>query len=196
MAGWEVVNHLNYGALLINVPAPTGRKQLVMNTVGQTWSLFTGWDADTIAAFNGTLCFASKEGIFLAWTGNTDSGNPIIVQAETAYMTMGSSGRSKHVKLIKPNFALSAPVTTALTINTEFSASGIPSVSPSTGHAAMWDKAYWDQDNWDAIFVDQKWRQVNSRPGSYISIRLRIELPDISLTWNAVDCIVEVGDLL
>jgi hypothetical protein len=202
--GWELTNHESEGALLINVPQGTssGRSplscQLVLNTVSAGWSMFSGWNPTTIASFGGKLFFASANKVYRGWYGQSDAGAVINCRAKTAFMSLQSRGRNKQISLVKPNFTVSSLVSFKLGIDTDFSADNFATSDSafSSGTPAYWDNAYWDTATWDIESVQAKWRTVASRPGGYISFRLALQVKDISLTWNAVDCIVTIGGLL
>jgi hypothetical protein len=205
-SGWELTYHISEGALFINVPQgiSSGRSnlssQLVLNTVSSGWCLFSGWNPTTIRSFGGHLYYANGNKIYRAWYGQSDAGAVINCRAKTAFMYLGSKGKNKNVSLVKPNFTVSSLVSFKLGIDTDFSADNYATSSSfssfSSGTPTYWDNAYWDTATWDIESVQAKWRTVSSKPGGYISFRLALQLKDISLTWNAVDCIVTLGGLL
>ena len=203
-SGWELAYHVSEGALLINVPQgiSSGRQnlssQIVLNTVSAGWCLFSGWNPTTIASFGGHLYYASGNKIYRAWYGQNDAGQVINCRAKTAFMYLGAKGKNKNISLVKPNFTVSSLVSFKLGIDTDFSAGNYATSTSSfaSGTPAYWDNAYWDTATWDIESVQAKWRTVSSTPGGYISFRLALQVKDISLTWNAVDCIVTVGGLL
>lgn len=203
-SGWELAYHVSEGALFINIPQGTssGRlnlsSQMVLNTVSAGWALFSGWNLTTISSFGGKLVFASGNKVYVGWHGQNDAGTVINCRAKTAFMALSARGRNKRVSLVKPNFSVSSLVTFKLGIDTDFSADNYLTSTSSfaSGTPAYWDNAYWDTATWDIESVQAKWRTVSSKPGGYISFRLALQVKDISLTWNAVDCIVTVGGLL
>ena len=204
-AGWEMVNAATDGLLLINVPQGTYlprktlSKQLVLNTATGSWCTFSGWNPTTITGFGGNVYYASANKVYRALYGQDDAGAVINIRAKTAFMSFGGRGYVVRTALIRVNFTTSSPISFKLGLDTDFEADNYATsysaqtVTPKS--PAMWDVAKWDEAYWD-IQVNSTWKTVNSTPGGVTALRFSAQVKGISLTWNAVDCIVTVGGML
>lgn len=202
--GWEMANNSTEGLLFINVPqgdyawrSPLA-KQLVLNTANGGWCAFSGWNPTTITSFGGKFYFASRNRVYRGCYGTSDAGSVINIRAKTAFSPMRGGGNSVRVSLIRLNFTASGQFAYKLGLDTEFADGYSYSFIGATVSAkvpAIWDVSKWDEDYWDIVYSNS-WKTVNSTPGGVTAIRFAAQVKGLTLTWNAVDCIVTVGGLL
>ena len=204
-SGWEMTNASTEGLLFINVPQGTYlprkalSKQLVLSTATGGWCTFSGWNPTTITSFGGKMYFASGNKVYRGLYGQDDDGSVINIRAKTAFMAFGGRGYVVRTALVRVNFTTSSPISFKLGLDTDFEADNYATsfssqtVTPKT--PALWDVEKWDENYWD-VTVTSTWKTVNSSPGGVTSLRFSAQVKGISLTWNAVDCIVTVGGML
>ena len=203
--GWEMANASTEGLLFINVPQGVYAarkvlsKQLVLSTANGGWCTFSGWNPTTITSFGGKMYYANRNKIYRGLYGQDDDGAPINIRGKTAFMAFSGRGYNVRTALVRANFTTSAPISFKLGLDTDFETNNYATsffdegVNPKI--PALWDIAKWDENYWD-IAIPSTWKTVNSRPGGVTSLRFSAQVKGITLTWNAVDCIVTVGGML
>lgn len=197
--GWQMLRYSPQDILILNVPNATQENtvQMVMNTLTGAWSKFTSMGANCFAEFNGNLFYGTNAKVVQALTGQSDFGNNITATAKTAFNYFGYGMRSKHVKLLRPNFYLSKKtlINFALSVNFQIN-EPITQTTTSPNGVSLFDQSSWDQSYWaDADFTDDQWRTVTQKMGYCISTLLQINDKDLSFKWNSTDYLLGIGSL-
>jgi len=197
--GWELQLYPIGNKLIVNVPQTenSSQYQYVMNTITNSWTKFTGWNAATFEFFNDGLYFGGNQVVAQCDTGNSDNGAAINVDGKTAFNYLGARGRIKQVKMARPTFLADAPFLPSLELNVDYS-DNLPQ-SPAnfislTNNA--WDTSPWDVTQWGgAQQVIKKWQTVNG-VGTAISLRVRAATTGINVSWQSNDFAYELGGVL
>jgi hypothetical protein len=196
--GWETTVYLGQSALIVNVPNAEGgtHQQYVMNTITKSWCQFSGWDAECFIVFNGELyfCKSTTFGTAKAWTGQADFGANIVVDVKQAFNYFGSDDQ-KLLKLVRPIFNLTGPVSFLLGADPDFNDSQPTGLATYTvGAAALWDTAIWDIDVWSTDFILQKdWKTPAVMPGFCFALLLRVSTNQVGIQWPSTDFVFERG---
>jgi hypothetical protein len=201
--GWQATLFPEASMLLVNVPI--GRNdglnivyayQFVMNTQTGAWARFTNQHAEAWCVHNGELYFACHNKVAKAWTGAEDNGTIIDAKVKLAFQALIASA-TKRVTMFRPNMTANADVTLTFAIDVDYKDD--PNIGSSSGLALggdRWDAGVWDSARWVGTVTILKWRTVSHSPGGTLSLRLHLETKGVSLTWSAVDFIVEGCGLL
>lgn len=184
--------------LLINVPL--GRQlswQFVMNTTTGAWCRFVDWNAEAWCYHDGGIYFAVRENVRKAWEGHQDGNAAITARAKTAFQYVGGRGRIKRITLLRPIFTASAALKASLALDTDFRAGRSNTQSTSFAqNISFWDQALWDQAYWSNDLTVAQWRTVAHAPGKAFSLRMRLSLKNVAVTWSVTDFIATSGGLM
>lgn len=200
--GWQTVIFPEEDALVVNVPvvykasAPyvSYSYQFVMNLTTKAWTRFLGWDAQVLATVNGQLYGANKNKVYRLWVGDSDDGKAIDARVKTAFFYPKGRSRTSQVTLLRHILNTSSDLNIMLGVDTDYENSSFGTSFVSIGYGgALWDSARWDEARWSRSDVDRRWRTVSHEPGKAISLRLRVILKEVSMSWNATDMIVKKG---
>lgn len=190
--GWQMLTHNHHNLLIVNVPVSLDSfsYQFVMNTITKAWCRFIGWNATCWAEFNGLIYFAGGTTVYQAWTGTTDSGEPIQASVMQAYSYLGSR-QQKNVVLARPNFGLSGSAQISLALDTDFktfNGETIFTYAPAPD-GAIWDVDLWDTGIWDSgsSTFEPKWTTVPGDLGYLHSFRLQISTSSGNFVWTSTD---------
>lgn len=197
--GWTGEVFAGENILLVNVPTSEGysSKQLVMNTITNSWALFTGWNAFCWEVWQEEIYFGGNGFVAKALTGNSDFGANITARAKTAFNYFGSPV-GKHFKLFRPIFRTSGGVSVDLGVDVDFEdidTSGAVSISSPLDF--YWDSALWDSALWGADYSTRKeWRTVFNKEGFCAALRLRVAAKDVRVGWSSTDFVYQKGGVL
>lgn len=196
--GWQAVVFPEASMLLVNVPIVydsvlniTYSYQLVMNTSTGAWARFLNQHAECWCWHNNKLFFANHNKVCQAWVGESDNEGLVDARVKTAFNSL-TRAANKRINLIRPLMTATANVTLQLGIDTDFNDEPIAN-STATYAAAIskWDEAKWDTAKWAANFYLSNWQSVSHHPGNAVSLRLRLAIKNVTLTWNATDLLYE-----
>jgi hypothetical protein len=200
--GWQPIVFPEATMLLVNVPvlyktsAPYAiySYQFVMNTQTNAWSRFLGWDASVLATVDGKLYGASKNKVYQLWTGASDDGAAIQARVKTAFFYPKGRERISQISLLRHILSASGPIKLMVGVDTDYEEGTYSTNQVSIGYGgAEWDTARWDEAYWSLNDISATWRTVSHDPGKAVSLRLRVNLKDVNMAWNATDFILLKG---
>lgn len=196
--GWQAVVFPEASMLLVNIPVVFDAAlniaysyQLAMNTSTGAWSRFLNQHAECWCWHANKLYFANHNQVNRAWVGEDDNGGLIDARVKTAFDPL-TQAANKRITLIRPLMIATANIAVQLGIDTDFNdASTVSSTATYAAALGKWDTAKWDEAKWAANFYLSDWRSVSHRPGSAVSLRLRLAVKNVTLTWNATALLCE-----
>lgn len=198
--GWEICYYPRRNWLIVNVPTSTTvAVQHVMNSETGAWCRFTEFNSLCWGLYNDDLYFGRSDGtVWLADTGTSDGGAPIIAQGQPAWNYLGSARNSKRATGIKPVLRSSGG-TVGYTINVGFDFVEVllsTSISPGDNTGSLWDVSPWDTTPWgDDFQISDKWSSVAS-DGYAISCKLKVSTVSQTIEWLSTTYLVENGGVL
>lgn len=199
--GWQSFIYKEANFLLVNIPAQTDTisYQYVMNTITKSWCRFLGWNASCFATLGGKLYFGGGKQVFQAWTGTSDSGNPITAVCAQAYNALGNQ-RQKHVQMARPNFAISQSAVITMAFDADYKAFGGQTslLYNSLVGTTVWDASLWNVAIWDPGLqpVAPKWTTIPCDLGYKHSFRLQITTSTAGFQWNSINLAMQTAGIL
>lgn len=192
--GWQVVLYPIGNKLIVNVPAPTGIYQYVMNTVNGAWCRFTGWSANCWELMGDQLMFGGAGGVYQADTGLTDNGSSIAVVAIQAPQYFGTT-QQKQFTMARPILYSNAVIRPAFQINCDFDLA-VPSLTSSTSFTKFtpWGAA-WGAAWSSPSLIRKDWQNVYGI-GFAGSPALAFSAKNAIVNWQSTDVCFINGDPL
>jgi hypothetical protein len=198
--GWELLFYPEANMLMLNVPIDEGmnQEQYAMNTVTGAWGgPFNGIEANCWCIFGGEPYFGSDGYVGKFWDSLSDNGNNIEFEAQQAYTYLGTRGRLKQVKSVRPYILAGGNFSVVMGVNVDFSQSQITgSISFSAPTYGIWDTGLWDFGIWGAdlnSYAD--WQTVNAI-GTAVSLRIKGQVKNIEFRYAAADVVYENGGVI
>lgn len=148
--GWQLTLYPEATMLVLNVPNTLGQQQFVMNTYTKAWCLFTGWEANCFAEFNGGLYFGGSEIVDRAWTTGADHGVGIRGDMVQAFNYFGDRANLKYMTMMRPTMSWDFPPDTMrIGVNMDFDISDPQSeITLVASSGSVWDTGKWDSAKW------------------------------------------------
>ena len=176
--GWEAILFPMQTLLIMNIPTSENVAQIqyVMNTITNTWSSFSGWNANCFALYNQSLYFGDNLGnVNIAYIGRLDGTNSIVATSQSAFNFFETPGRNKHLSFVKPYLVSDGVITPSLGVAIDFGtavvSSPVTAVSPT---GAAWDAGTWDSSTWGGgNKVLANWQSVQAL-GTALSLILSV----------------------
>jgi hypothetical protein len=192
-AGWQMLLHKAVNLLIINVPVSPDvlSYQFVMNTITKKWCRFTAWNASCWAELGGEIYFGGALTVCKAWSGDTDSGSPIVGTCVQAYANYGMNGQ-KNITLVRPNFSISGTVSISLSFDADYNtfsgSSSDLSYAPATS-SSIWDTSLWDSAIWggSVSVFPSTWLTIPGNLGKVHSLRMQITASTGGFSWISTD---------
>lgn len=198
--GWELLYYPEANMLMLNIPVDEGgnQEQYAMNTVTGAWGgPFQGINANCWCIFGGEPYFGSETYVGKFWDSLSDNGTNIAFEAQQAYTYLGSRGRLKQVKSVRPYILAGGDFSVVMGVNVDFSQNEVTgSISFSAPTYGIWDTALWDSGIWGAnlnSYAD--WQTVNA-VGTAVSLRIKGQVKDIEFRYAASDVVYENGGVI
>lgn len=197
--GWSASVFPTENMLLLNVPTATDQqaRQVLMNTITNAWTEFSGWDALCWVVWKSGIYFGGTTFVARALVGESDFGAEITAVVKQAHNYLGST-QIKQVTLLRPILTVSGGVLLGLGIDSDFELgtaygfSGADLITPGT-----WDVGLWDEATWAADPRAQKdWLTVFSTPGFSAALRLRVSTMSATVSWSSTDFGFKKGGIL
>lgn len=197
--GWDLMYYPEANMLLVNIPAGTNsQQQYAMNTVTGNWGgPFSSLKAVCWALFDGQPYFGSDGYIGRFWDSLDDDGSNIAFNIQQSYSYLGSKGRLKKIKSVRPAILSDGTPSVLMGINVDYEQREIfGSITFSAPSYALWDSGVWDLGLWGgALSLYNDWQTVNAI-GTSISIRMKGEVSAIQFRYAAVDVLYENGGVI
>ena len=198
-SGWEALVIPFENMVLVNVPTVEGysSNQLVMNTITQSWALFTGWNAFCWEVWQGQVFFGGDGIVAKALYGNEDFSANITGKVRTAFDYFGSQ-KIKHIKMFRPVLSADGNFSADFGIDVDFedidrtTTLAVASAATFEWDSALWDSALWAGDQ----SVQRQWRTVAAKEGFCLSLRLRVAAKGVIVRWNSTDFLYQRGGVL
>lgn len=198
--GWSLHVHTPMNLLIINVPVVVGTQyhQYAMNMVTGAWTKLTGWVSPCFATVNNTLYFGTADAVATGFTGVSDFGSDIVAVCRQAYNYLGTRGKSKHVKLIRPFLWSDSSISVGVGLTTDFANTDNTALIPlSVPSGGAWGTAVWGTASWGGgETLSKAWRSIAAPVGYCVAVNLRVSTNAASVRWSATDFIYAVGGQL
>lgn len=197
--GWQLCYFAPENMLFLNVPIQEGtaQQQYVMNTISQSWTRFTGWEANCFELFNDMPYFGGNGYVGKAWNGLNDNGANISGICIQAFSSFGAPGNLKRWTMTRPIFRTNGSPAVFQTMNVDFNLNPVSSTltfAPTSSGA--WDVAIWDNATWGAEFnIVQNWQGI-SGVGYYGAPQMQVAAQGIDVRWVSTDIVYETGAIL
>jgi len=197
--GWSLLYYAPENMLILNVPIGEGggQEQYVMNTISQSWTRFTGWNANCWALYGDSPYFGGNGYVGRAWDGNSDDGSNIQAVCIQAFSKFGNAGKLKRWTMAKPIFRANGNPSVGMSMNVDFDlTNSTNSLSFTPSSSGLWDVGMWDNSTWGGDFIIvQNW-QTFSGIGYYGAPQLNIASQGVDVRWVSTDIVYEVGAIL
>ena len=197
LKGWQVLFHPTGAKLIVNVPTTEDlvSYQYVMNTQTGAWAKYTAWNAFNFEVAKDTLYMGGNGVTVKADSGSTDGIDPIAFDARQAYNYLGSRGRLKHVKMMRPILGLDQSINLAIGVDTDYAANfNSTSRTVTGGGTDVWG-GIWDTTWSGSVEVSSKWYGIIG-DGHAIAPHIKGSTSGTVLSWSATDLIYESGGVL
>lgn len=197
---WRIMQYNKAKMLLVQAPINSTKAEFhVRNINTGAWSRFRLPKALSWCVNGGNAYMGSRDGkIHRFWTGGTDDGQAIALEAETAWNYLGDAGNTKTLKMLKFNASSIFFPIIYVTVNVDFKKSTrstyIPQPTQST--PAYWDEAEWDQAYWSYGDRTQELWHDHVADGGAFSLKVRTLNATYGLSWNSVMYVYTKGGLL
>lgn len=195
--GWKAIFYPAKSAVIVNIPtAEDGlHYQYVMNTISGAWCRFIGWDAEDFAVFNGELYYCQGTSVIKAWAGASDQGSNIEAYAKTSFSYFRKRGQQKFFKMFRPVLSVNGSINFLIDLDIDFQDKEIiGTASYSVGSAGSWDASNWDETLWrGGLEIVKSWFTPSAWPGYCAAGKIKITTNRLTVQWNSVDYVYEVG---
>lgn len=194
--GWQVILHPIGNKLIVNVPAPSGTYQYVMNTITGAWCRFTGWAANCFELFGDRLMFGGNGYVAWADQGNIDDTSAIPFDIKPAFSYFGSRINKKFT-MVRPLMQVDGKLNLQIDLNTDFQ-DRAPMSSPalSQGAVATWNTSPWDTTSWQSgTRLRADWQSVLGI-GYAATLRMRGSTKNQTVILQSTDFVYERGGIL
>lgn len=196
--GWQMVTYPAQNMLLINVPFSGGNYQFAMNTITGAFAKFTGWEAQCWETQDASLYFGGTGIVGLAWSSNTDAGNPIVADTLQAFNYFGTGTQTKKPTMLRPIFYSDGVPAVSIGVNFDYDQLSQPTGTLNfTAPSGMtWGSMTWGSMTWGGTLVVNKNWQFASGLGYSMAIRVRVSNNNAELRWASTDWVFERGGVL
>lgn len=199
--GWSMAFFPQGNQLFLNVPIQEAgeHQQYVMNSISRSWWRFTSVNASCWAVIDKDLYFGTN-GEVVKFGGErvfNDNGDEIAANIKQAFSYLGSRGRLKHVKSMRPNILASGTPAASMAFAVDFGDEEPPtglSFTPIT--VAAWDTAVWDAGTWGGNVVPFNVWQTVGVVGTALSPRLRTSVDGVDFRLASTDFVFEYGGVI
>lgn len=187
--GWQLKYYPTSHWLVINVPVKTGEKQeqYIMNTETGAWCRFTGISANVFECYDSKIYYGANGAVIQADKGTADDGTAINMDVKQAFSNFGYSG-FKTFPFIKPFINSDNDLAIAIGLNTDFGdRSPVSTPTASNQNLPYWGQATWSNPsyNWAGKPIPQGRRQTGGASGIYAAMRMKGQVRNTLLQWNA-----------
>jgi hypothetical protein len=189
--GWKPILYPLGNKVILNVPAPQGSYQYVMNTLNGSWCRFTGWLANCWEVVGDQIFYGTAGAVYQADTGESDTGsniNCVCVQA----MTNFGSDVQKQFTMARPVITSNGPLLPAFQINTDFNFTNPNNVENYvTAAFTYWSPPWYSP--WSPVNqVYRNWLSVGSI-GYVGAPAIAFASNGVTVSWQATDVAFTLG---
>lgn len=200
--GWQGVVFPLGNKLLINVPLTENSRQsqYVMNTISSAWCTFgrmnSPWNAACFCVLGNNLYYGGATAVYLADTGQSDSGSNIYGTLKTAFSYFKTDYK-KFVTMVRPIILSDGTINAVVSLNVDFN--DVPSTNAptfSTGTGAVWNVASWNTSSWAlGQTANTNWLTVTG-VGFAISLYITAQTNVSQVNLTSIDYAYQSGGLL
>lgn len=184
--GWEMINFPAQGLIIINVPkSSTTYIQYVINTRSGGCSQFTNINARCFGIFNNQLYFGGTTKIYECLTGESDDGDYINIDIQTAYSNLGVN-QEKVLNYIRPTLAADGTPAFNYSINYDFRTSDLATSELASVEGNLWDTFFWDEVFWSAESEIKSVQYGVSGEGTFVSFRINASIRNADIDFYSV----------
>ena len=191
--GWQPVTFDAAGFALFNVPTTTTESaQHVINLQTGAWCRFTGWNARCWGVYNDLLYFGGSDGqIYKAWTGTSDAGSAIILDAVPAFNSFRSANL-KQATAVQPTLASNGALNLGIVTERDYQISARPTPDLSVGESSSpWGSA-WGSPWSRAQTLSAPFKTV-TKVGRALSARMTADIISHSVNWYSTTYFYKTG---
>ncbi len=189
--GWQPILSPLGNKIILNVPAPSGAYQYVMNTITGAWCIFTGWAANCFALMGDALFMGTQGMVAQVDTGTSDNGQPIHCSAVQAPSYFNNHD-SKHFTLARPVMQSNGPIRPAFQINVDYDTTvPVNQFNFVTGGYTPWGSRWGSP--WSSVNrIYKNWFGVGS-VGYAGSCAIAFSVAGAAISWQATDVAFTTG---
>lgn len=165
---WDITRWDEKSMLIVSTPRATSDSEAycyVMNTEGNAWARYTGWNARAFAELNGQLYMATDDGkVHALEQSGSDDGAPYSCVYVGYFDHLRGAGVTKQAKLARATFRAAAGFEPKFSVSTDYQINLPTAPNSVPDEADVWDVGKWDSALWDANFTVSprtRWRAVN-----------------------------------
>jgi len=172
-------------------------KQYVMNTRNGNWTVYTKWNASSLASFGGDLYFgAVTGGVVNKVTGSSDNGEDITAIANGAFVYPTAAQLTNMYTGIRPKMQGEDTVTGVVGVDTDFVlrsliGASVPIINDVS--TTPWGSD-WGSPWGSASGARPQWFSITGE-GKSVSVRLRATSQSANLRWFATDVLFKPGGI-
>jgi len=195
--GWDVTLFPLGNKLILNVPnSSTTAYQYVMNTLNQSWCIFTGWNAHCFEVMLDQLFYGGYGTVYQADVGYSDNNNQINCVAIQAPNYFGSH-QQKQFMLARPIINATGIAAPSFQINTDYNFTTPTNTSGYVSNGfSQWNTSPWDSTPWSVTAqIYKNWVGVNG-VGYTGSPSIAFSTCGAQINWQATDVTFQLGSVL
>lgn len=191
-SGWQGVVFDAAGFALFNVPITTTEsRQHVVNLQTGAWCRFTNWDARCWAVYNDLLYFGASGVVYRAWTGTSDAGSAIELDAVPAFNYF-KSGNIKQVTAVQPSLKSNGILNLGIITERDFALSARPEANLSVGETSSPWGSPWGSP-WSRGATLQTPFKTVTKVGRALTARMTANVTNHNVSWYATTYFYETG---
>jgi hypothetical protein len=126
---------------------------LVVNIQSGAWTIYTGWDVQCLAYFNGGVYFGTATGaVMQAEVGGNDNGKPYVCRYAGLFERLTGISHTKQLHLARATWTYGQEFTDKISFSTNYKTvwPTAPNAAAGNNSADVWDVGRWDQMKFDA----------------------------------------------
>lgn len=184
--GWEMISYPTQGLIIINVPVSSIKStQYVVNTRSGGCSQFTAINAHCFTIYDNDLYFGGETKIYNGLVGESDDGEYINIDIQTAYSNFGIN-QEKTLNYIKPSLGIDGTPGFNYSLNFDFKTSDLATSELQSVEGNLWDTFYWDEVYWSAETEIKTNQYGVNGEGIFISYRINTSIKNASVEFYSV----------
>ena len=193
------------GRMIAAVPIGSSR-QLAANVETNAWCRITGWTCSDLCSLGGGLYMADMDGgLFRAWYGGSDDGDPVICRAMLAHDHLDAPASIKIARMVRPVFRHIGDLHFRVSVSANYSEDFPPlpdTVSDISAAAeGLWDVSDWDTTAWASESMSYRVRsrwEVVAGAGESLGVQIQIltnSAQRVPLQLQRIDLLYDLGGI-